>query len=172
MFLRKPISVSLLVFAMTGCASTGSEGYPSLEIRDVERAQGSFEPIEAERLAIPKVEVDLAGGLEARLAALVDQAATAHAAFRDALPAVERRVAAGAGGEIGSDVWASAQVGLADLDSSRSQAAIALADLDILHTAATLQADETAAITEARETVVALVAEEDAALERLRAQMR
>ncbi|HCJ22795.1 MAG TPA: hypothetical protein DHV64_14940, partial [Erythrobacter sp.] len=79
---------------------------------------------------------------------------------------------AAAGSAIGSDSWATAQVALADLDSARSIAATALGDLDILYTAATVQAQDSAAIAAARETVIALVREEDDVLARLRAQIR
>ncbi|MBL4717120.1 MAG: hypothetical protein JKZ02_01450, partial [Erythrobacter sp.] len=65
-----------------------------------------------------------------------------------------------------------AQVALADLDSARSIAAIALGDLDILYTAATVQAEDATPIAAARMTVIALVAEEDDVLARLRAQVR
>ena len=61
---------------------------------------------------------------------------------------------------------------LADLDSARSIAATALGDLDILYTAATVQAQDSAAIAAARETVIALVREEDDVLARLRARIR
>ena len=89
-----------------------------------------------------------------------------------AVPAAQRRVQAAGNAAVGSDSWASAQVALADLDSARSNAAVALGDLDILFAAATVQAQDAAAIAAARATVVALVAEEDAVLERLRAQVR
>ena len=61
---------------------------------------------------------------------------------------------------------------LADLDSARSNAAIVLGELDTLYTAATVQAEDATAIVEARNTVIALVSEEDSVLERLRAQVR
>ncbi|MBQ94518.1 MAG: hypothetical protein CL510_01610, partial [Actinobacteria bacterium] len=68
--------------------------------------------------------------------------------------------------------WAAAQVALADLDSARSNSAVALGDLDILYAAARVQAQDAEAIEAARNVVIALVAEEDAVLERLRAQIR
>lgn len=169
---RKLLLLPIALFAASGCTSTGSDGYPSLAIREIERAQGTFEPIETERIDVPQVAVDLTGGLDARLAALVGQAEEAHDGFLASLPAARRRVAAAAGSAIGSDAWATAQVALADLDSARSRAAIPLADLDVLLTAASVQAEDTAAIRDARGTVVTLVAQEDAILEELRARVR
>ncbi|WP_157075185.1 hypothetical protein [Erythrobacter sp. AP23] len=169
---RKHLVAPLAAILLAGCASTASDRYPSLAIRDVERAEGTFEPVPSPRLDVPEVEVDLAGGLEARLAALLGHAQAAHTDFTSAVPAAERRVEAAAGSAMGSDSWAAAQVALADLDSARSNAAIALGDLDILFTAATVQAEDAAAIAATRDAVVALVAEEDAVLERLRARVR
>ncbi|HCB77184.1 MAG TPA: hypothetical protein DEP68_00230, partial [Erythrobacter sp.] len=102
----------------------------------------------------------------------VADAQAAHTAFTDAVPAAERSVRAASGSSIGSDSWAAAQVALADLDSARSNAAIVLGELDTLYTAATVQAEDATAIVEARNTVIALVSEEDSVLERLRAQVR
>lgn len=169
---RKIISPAFIALALAGCASTGTGGYPSLAVRDVERVQGNFEPVPTQQLDVPAVEVDLSGGLEARLAALLTQARDAHAAFIAAQPAAERLVAAAGGSDVGSDSWAAAQVALADLDSARSIAAIALGDLDIIHAAASVQAGNAVGIDAARGQVIALVSEEDAVLERLRSRVR
>ena len=165
---RKLFALPLAIFLLAGCAGTASERYPSLATRDVERAEGTFEPVPGRQLEVPQVPVTMSGSLDERLAALVEQARGAHAEFTGAVPAAERRVGAAAG----SDSWATAQVALADLDSARSIAATALGDLDILYTAATVQAQDSAAIAAARETVIALVREEDDVLARLRAQIR
>lgn len=168
---RKFIRPALLAFCLAGCSSTATEGYPSLAIRDMERVEGSFEAAPAQRLDVPAVEVDLAGGLDSRLAALVGQARDAHAEFTSARPATERLVSAAANTTIGSDSWAAAQVALADLDSARSIAAVALADLDLIHAAAAVQAQDLAAIDAARDSVLAMIAEEDASLAQLRSRI-
>jgi|TARA_R110002012_G_scaffold213179_7_gene384270 hypothetical protein len=169
---RKHLVLPLTVFLLAGCAAGSGDGYPSLAVRDVERAEGTFEPVPSPRLDVPQVPVELAGGLDARLSALVEQARQAHADFTGAVPSAERRVQAASGSAVGSDIWAAAQVALADLDSARSISAIALGDLDILYTAATVQAEDATPIAAARMTVIALVAEEDDVLARLRAQVR
>ncbi|MBX7501788.1 hypothetical protein K3181_10085 [Qipengyuania sp. YG27] len=169
---RKLPVLTITAILLAGCATTADDRYPSLATRDVERAEGTFEPVETEELDVPPVEVNQGTNLAERLDALVAQAREAHAGFLDAVPTAESRVKAAAGSSVGSDGWAAAQVALADLDSARSNAAIALGDLDILFTAATVQADDATAIVAARDSVIALVAEEDAVLERLRAQVR
>lgn len=170
---RKFAILLALPLATAACTTSGEDAYPSLAIRDAERAQGTFEPAPAQRLDVPEVEVDVSGGLDARLTALLEQAQAAHADFLDSTPEAERRVSAASGSAIGSDVWAAAQVSLADLDSARSHTAIALGDLDSLYTAAAVQAAaEVAAIETTRQQVLALVGEEDATLARLRDKVR
>lgn len=162
----------MLVLALAGCVGANSDRYPSLAVRDVERVQGSFEPVAQETIEVPVVEVDRGGDLESRLAALVAQARTAHAGFARLTPAARRSVAAARGAGVGSDSWAEAQVDLAQLDSARSEVAVALADLDTLHTADAVQGADTTAISAARDEVLAIVGEEDATLETLRAAVR
>lgn len=172
MTFRKLPVLAITAILLAGCATTSDDPYPSLATREVERAEGTFEPVETAQLDVPSVEVDRGTNLAERLETLVAQAHAAHSTFLDAVPAAESRVAAASGSGVGSDSWAVAQVALADLDSARSTAAIALGDLDILFTAATVQAEDPAPIAAARDSVIALVAEEDAVLERLRSQVR
>jgi len=169
---RKTCLVAVALGMLAGCSGTGSDGYPSLAIRPVERVQGSFEPVAVQQLDVPPVEVELTGSLDARLATLVGQAEQAHRTFMAAAPKAEQQVTAARDAAVGSDAWAIAQVALADLDSARSEAAVALGDLDILHAAGTLQAEDVSAIDVARDQVIALVSVEDTTLERLRGDVR
>jgi hypothetical protein len=156
---------------LAGCA-TANEEYPSLAIRDVERVQGRFETGEPARLDIAPVETAFDGPLPETLAGLVDQAAEAHEEFTSVQPRAAQLVAAARGSGVGSDSWAAAQVALAELDSARSQASIALGDLDTLYVAARTAAEEANAIETARNRVITFVAEEDAVLANLRADLQ
>ncbi|NNC53486.1 MAG: hypothetical protein HKO08_10665 [Erythrobacter sp.] len=160
-----------MLFALGACASSGSE-YPSLSIRDSERTEGTFESPEPKRLDVPPVEVDLTGGLDARLDSLVTAAREAHAEFNRIEPGARQLVDAASGSEVASDRWAAAQVALAELDSARSRAAVPLADLDALYTANRVAADDIGKIDIARRTVIAMVREEDAVLAALRGSIR
>ena len=163
-------ALTLTLASLLGaCASTGGD-YPSLAVRDAERAEGQFDTGEPARLAIPPVEVDMTGGLDARLSSLVTAAEEAHAEFIAVLPRATRLVSAA--GSVGSDSWAAAQVALAELDSARSRAAIPLGDLDTIFVASRIAAEDAASIEAARNRVLALVGEEDAVLEDLRARIR
>lgn len=167
----RTVFLASLVLPLGACASAGGD-YPSLAIRDAERAEGQFDSGEPARLDVPPVEVDLTGGLDARLSSLVSAAEEAHATFTEVQPRAERLVSAAAGSAVGSDSWAAAQVALAELDSARSRAAVPLGDLDALYAAASVAAEETSTIKEARNRVIALVEEEDATLASLRARIR
>ncbi len=166
---------SLLVVALlpwiAGCATT-ADRYPSLAIRDVERAEGQFEPAPSTPLDVPEVTPLAGAPLADRLAALGADADAHHRAFLSAQPAAARLAKVAAGSAIATPAWASAQVALADLDSLRSRTAVVLADLDTLMVAGAVQAENVAAIESVRQQVIAKVAEEDAVLARLRAQLR
>lgn len=155
---------------LSACASNGDE-FPSLATRDVERAQGQFEPIAVDPIDVPEVPVNYEGSLDGRLAMLVEAAGAAHARFNRSEAAARRTVAGASGAATGSDSWASAQVALSDLESIRSETAIALADLDILHIAASVAAENRVQIDTARASVIALVEEEDAVLAELRSRV-
>ena len=158
-----PLCAAIL---LAGCAGSGDK-YPSLAIRDVERA-GYFD---AGPATPPEPRQPPSGAVLEQVAQLRTEAAAAHWRFLAAVPGA-RRLANAAGRAVESDSWAAAQVALADLESKRSQAAVPLGDLDLLFVDATLANVERTAIAAAREEVVALVAEEDAVLADLRGRVR
>lgn len=165
------IFLPLVALAMTaGCAS--SNGYPSLAMRDAERVTGTFAPAtESENTdSAPEPEIPADATLSARIDGLLDSAKAAHARFMDAAPRARRL--ASAAGSVGSDSWASAQVALADLESQRSQAAIALSTLDEIHVEGVTTNTLPGIVAEARDTVIALIGEEDTLLLQLRAKVR
>ena len=155
----------LLSGVLAGCAAPQG-AYPSLAIRDAERVQGSFaavtEPVE------PVVETPPSADLTQRLAQLQSDAAKAHRAFLNEAPGATRLVNAASGASIASDSWASAQVALASLESARSQAAVPLGDLDVLHADAALALEQRGIIEDTRDAVTGMIAEEDAILSNLR----
>ncbi len=152
---------------LSGCASPQAN-YPSLAIRDAERAYNSPEPAAP---AQPAAQSPLSAELAQRLAQLQDSAASAHRAFIDAAPGTARLVDAAAGSDVTSDRWAIAQVALASLESARSQAAVPLGDLDLLHADAAIALDQRKAIEDARDAVAGMIAKEDAILAGLRGKM-
>ncbi|MBU6268078.1 MAG: hypothetical protein KGN34_11090 [Sphingomonadales bacterium] len=122
-----------------------------------------------------------AGSISTRLAAYVAEARAAHATFLGKRAAAQAAARAAAGAEPGSDGWASATTALSELQSAHGAALSALAGIDALNVADRVaQAEagpgtdsaDTAAIRDATTAVAALLAEEDAALDPIRAEIR
>ena len=165
--LSRVVAAILAASLTAACAATGDE-YPSLSIRDVERAQGQFAPVAVPQLDVPPVETD---GIPTPASALA-AARDSDAAFQAALPATRRAVAAGRGAGRESDARASALVAIAVLESRRSDTAIALGHLDTLLVADRIEADPDPDVVAAQAQVLAIVEAQDAALDPLRAQLR
>lgn len=167
------LPIALLPFAAGAC-STASD-YPSLAVRDVERVSGTAKPAADDASAPLPVLPPASAGLVSRLQGLVAVAQAADRQFQAERPSAER--AAAAAGSLGSDSWSSASVALARLEASRSQAMIALADLDTLYAdardAAPLEPSPSAqAIGDARAQVSGWVEAQDAVIERLSARVK
>jgi hypothetical protein len=150
---------------LAACASPGD--YPSLAQRPVERVEGAFATDVPEPTPVPPPAPS--ADLVARLADLQRDAASLHGQFVEATPTATRLAAAA--GSTGSDSWASAQVALADLDSLRSRVAVSLADLDALWVDSTVEAGPREVIGAARDSVEALIVQEDETLARLRSRV-
>ena len=162
---RKLIAAVLVPgLALAGCAGT-SDRYPSLSVRDFERASatGTEEPSLTPRPASEE--------LLARIEFLLAEAEEAHLAFTAASPEADRIIAAAAGMNAEDNGWATAQIALANLVSKRGTTAIALGDIDQLYSDATLDFISRDGIAQARDKVAMLIAMEDQTLERLRSQL-
>lgn len=151
---------------LSACAS--DPRYPSLAIRDVERVEGNSAPAEPDDE--PVIPAPLPSGLGERLAQLQQQAEASHQQFLRRADAARSRSAAAAGAAQGSTRWSDAIVAISDVESARSDTMFALAELDsMLVLGAAERADSGAAtglpqIAATRDSVAALVAEEDEVL--------
>jgi len=168
-----PVLSAGLALALPACTASGD--YPSLARRDAERVSGIAEPV-APQPPPPSSAAPPSAQLEARLEGLVGQARAAHARFSGSRQRTERLIAAAGGAPIASESWSVASVALADLESARSNAMVALAELDQLYAAERIEHFESEssvakAIARARDEVSAMVAEEDAVLARLRGRL-
>ncbi len=169
-----PLSAALLAAALTlsGCSTSGS--YPSLERRAAERSYD----LEAAAPAPSAQELGpVDPALATRLASLRQQALSAHESFQAQVNSASRTVNAAQGAAVASDAWSVAQVALAQLESKRSSAMIALADLDeLLLAAQKADAEEPSpdlpAVTTVRDEVTSWIASQDATLAQLRGKLR
>jgi hypothetical protein len=162
------LACALAALLVAGCAAD-TTNYPSLAKRPAERIAGSSEVVPAP--PPPPPPAPPSPELSARLAQLTAQAQEAHRSFVAQRDETARRVAAAQGSSVASENWSVAAVALAELESARSKAMIALADLDALYAAERIEGGAAAAIGAAREQVIALVGEEDAVLADLQGRL-
>ncbi len=148
--------VLLLAPLAVGACAAPQGRYPSLAIRDIERVSGQMEPAPP-AYAPPPTPADVSD----RLQALADEAGSAHRAFLAEEPAARRQVQAARGSSPGSENWARAQVAIATLESARSRAMIALADLDRIYVDAALEQGELTRIAAIQQEISGQVAQQD-----------
>ena len=165
---------TIAALGLAGCASIADD-YPSLAKRDAERLGGTALPVNI--APSPPTPPAPSPGLGPRIDHLVEMARAAHGRFEARRPAVSNLVAGASGAAVATDPWIAAQTELASLDTARSEAMIALAELDQLY------ADERLAyadgispaarlLGEARDRVDVWVTEEDLVIERLAGSLR
>jgi hypothetical protein len=159
---RQLALLSVAALALSACASANR--YPSLGMRDAERATGTLQPAEAEPYVPPATPAETLD----RLGKLVAEAQAAHQGFLAAAEGARTPARAGAGAAEGSDAWSKAQIALADVETSRSQTMIALAELDRLYVDAEMEGLELTRIAAARDEVVALIESENRTIDSLR----
>jgi hypothetical protein len=172
--LLAPLSLGLAALLLSGCVSGRDDRFPSLAIRPAERVSGSAEPVEA----APPRPTTVPAATESALDRLRREALEAHQRFEGQRGRAATLTASARGAAVASESWSVAQVALADLEATRSQAMIALADLDRLYIAAWAGAAMTGgsaeldAVGAARDEVTRRIGEEDAALAGLRSRLR
>ncbi len=174
-------AVLSLVWALAGCSGDGAS-YPSLASRPAERltdtAQAPAPGSSPADNATAKAPGPPSAELAARLGHLVEQAQSAFGEFNGKRAGVEKQLGAARGATAGSEEWARATQALSGVESARSLTSQPLADLDrievddrVAHPAQTgldgPRAADAVAIAQARDTVAALVTEEDAILAKL-----
>ena len=150
------------MLALSACATPRGK-YPDLAIRPEERISGSMEPVAAEPYIPPKTGADVLSNI----VSLRQSAQQAHAKFTAATPRARSAANAARNSHQGSEKWAVAQIALSELESSRSDAMIALAELDRLYVDAAINATELGPLSSARDDVMALVAEEDSVINQI-----
>ncbi|MBV7264653.1 hypothetical protein [Erythrobacter ani] len=151
---------------LAGCAGDSGR-YPSLAVRDVERAMGQFTPA-----AVENAEPIRPVASAADLAQVTRRAQESHRRFQDARSGATRLVESARGLSIESNARQRALVALADLTTLRSDTTLAVGDLDLLKAEAATTFAPTEEIDAARAEVAALVDEQNSALDHLWDQLR
>lgn len=165
--LSPPFLAAMMAAALlTGCAGD-KDRYPSLAIRDAERAVGAFAPAPGNTAEPIRPVASVAD-----LSALTERAQESHRQFRAAQGGVSRLVESARGQGIESNVRQRALVALADLTAMRSDTTMAVGDLDLLKAEAATTFAPTDDIDAARALVSALLNEQDSALDNLWERLR
>lgn len=168
--MKRTICQSLAALGLLSLAACASDtaGYPSLARRDVERVAATPAPSPSAPASPALADPSLASMLPQTIAT----AQEAQRRFAAARGNAERLVAAGAGSSPGSEAWAVASIALAGLESARSEAMIALADLDALYADARVNGlGGQSEILAARAAVSAIIGEQDDVLAALRGRL-
>ncbi|MFC4256097.1 hypothetical protein GRI97_11790 [Altererythrobacter xixiisoli] len=165
MIMSRAIPILLLGLSLGACARASTD-YPSLAIRDVERAQGTMLP------PAPYIPPPISAATGDQLTRLAQQADAAHREFGTLADRARRAVTAARGQGPGSDNWAVAQVAVAQLESQRSATMIQLADLDRIFVDAAAQGNELTRIEEVRQKVSAMVDSENLLIDELLRSLR
>jgi hypothetical protein len=174
--LRPLATCAVAAVLLAGCAADYST-YPSLARRPAERSGGATERVSGTSEVVAAAPAPLppapppSPDLIARLGQLSDQAQAAHSEFSSRSGEAQRLVSANAGAAIGGEGWAQASVALAGLETTRSQAMIALADLDALYVAESVAGSDVTAIAATRDRVIGWIGEEDQVLAQLRGRI-
>lgn len=155
--MSKRFLAALACACIAACASPPGD-YPSLAVRDAERISGTLQPAE------PYVPTPIAPVVLANAASLVEQARAAHDSYRSKLGSARSAVQAARGADFGSERWAVASVAIAGLETERSRAMIALADLDRLYVAAATEGGALEELAAAQGQVGIIVADQTAAI--------
>ena len=162
--------IQIFALLLAGCAS-GDGNYPSLAKRPIESARNGGAP------AAPAAPAAEDPALTQEIAALVERARKAAAAFDAQLPDVRQKVGAAAGSAASSEAWVVAELAISSLDSERYDSVYALANLDTLYInrANAIAAGEseggTEAIAVARGDVLAIVDRQNDLLDELGRQL-
>ena len=163
--MKRAVALALIAF-LAACKTADQATYPSLAIRPAERVTGTLEP------APPTIAPPPSPAVSSQLSQLAADVASAHRAFETAAPAARSAVAAARGSGPGAESWSVAQVAVAGLESSRSRAMIALADLDRLYAAGATEGTDLAALATARDAAIAQVEQENATISGLLAALQ
>jgi hypothetical protein len=165
-------SAAFACTALLGGCLEPMEGRPSLARRDVEvrdrQAEAKAPPPPIETATDPALARDLAG--------LLARADKAEADFAAARAGAEQAAGAASGAGMGSEAWSVAQTRISALDAPRRELSQLLGDLEVMYVsrlqkeaAGEVQSGGSAQIDEARRHVLALVASQDAVIDRLKA---
>lgn len=159
--------LALSGLALSACAR-GEGAYPSLARRPAERITATWPPAPPPPEPAPP---SLDPGTLGQLDSLVAAARSADARFQGKQDRTRSTVAAAGKAAMGSEVWNTASIAVAELESARAEAMISMGELDRLFADARTEGRDVAPIEAARQQVMALIRAEDQTLDSLKGRL-
>jgi len=158
------LSAALLL----GACTTSRSEYPSLARRPAERLTATFDaPPAPVVVVLPAPPAAVTG----QLGGLIGAAQAADAKFRAREARARITVSAAGNAKMGSESWGTATIAVAELESARAEAMLALSDLDTLYNDTRVRGEDPGQIGAARETVTGLISRQDQVLGELRSRL-
>ena len=159
------IALVLALFTALGACAKDQTEFPSLARRPAERITGTIEsPPPPPPAPLDQAALD-------RISALMAQARAADERFAARIAPTRQAVLAANGAAVASESWSSATIALSDLEATRSEALIALAELDRLYAGAVVGESDSVPLGKTREAVQAIITEQDRVIEDLQGRL-
>lgn len=168
MLSRPHTTLMLSAVLLLGACTTSRSEYPSLARRPAERLTATYDaPPAPVVVALPAPPAAVTG----RLGGLIGAAQAADAKFRAREARARTTVSAAGRSKMGSESWGTATIAVAELESARAEAMLALSDLDTLYNDTRVRGEDPGQIGAARDKVTGLISRQDQVLGELRSQL-
>ncbi len=159
-----PLLLATATLALGAC--TTKEGtYPSLVKRPAERITATWPPAPPPP---PPAPVPLDGTTVSRLDALLAQISAANTGFAKKIARARTVVGAARNAPMGTEAWSIASVAVAELESARAEAMVAMVELDSLYADARTEGRDVTGIESTRQQALGIIAAQDSALDSLK----
>ncbi len=159
-----PLLLVAATLALSAC-STREGAYPSLIKRPAERITATWPPAPP---SPPPAPVPLDPEKASRLDGLLAQVTAADGRFSGKIARARPLVGAARKAAMGSEAWSVASVAIAELESARAEAMMAMAQLDSIYADARTEGRDVSEIEATRQQALAIIAAQDGVLDSLK----
>ena len=159
-----PLLLATATLALGAC-STSEGAYPSLAKRAAERITATWPPAPPPP---PPAPPPLDPATSSRLDGLLAQVSAADGRFAGKIARARTLVAAARSAPMGSEAWSVASIAIAELESARAEAMVAMAQLDSIYADARTEGRDVSGIEETRQKALAIIAAQDGVLDSLK----
>lgn len=159
-----PLLLATAILALGAC--TTKEGtYPSLVKRPAERITATWPPAPPPP---PPAPVPLDDTTVSRLDGLLAQVTAADSRFAKKIARARSVVTAARKAPMGTEAWSVASVAIAELESARAEAMVAMVQLDSLYADARTEGRDVTGIETTRQQALGIIAAQDGVLDSLK----